>query len=165
MTVHEKMTALADCIREKTSVRGPLTLDDMKKAIDSIKENSFSGNFNSGTFTVTEDMIDGNFPIEHGLSGIPNIVLVYKEDAEKHVYKYRGFVTLNLWEEYDTDLGYIPQMSVTRVFSDTESGVTSYSNSADFPDTRKEFFAPDVSSTRKYDLGLSYRWIAIRFES
>lgn len=164
MTVHEKMTALADSIREKTSARGPLSLDDMKNAVESIKDNSFSGHFNSGTFTVSADMVNGNFSVEHGLSGIPNIVLVYKESTEKRPAKYRGFVTFNLLEEYDTDFGYIPQMTATRVYSDMESGISVFTNSPEYMDNRKIFNAPGTGSARKFDQGFEYRWIAIRFE-
>lgn len=80
MSVHEKMTAIANAIREKTGGTDALTLDQMAEAIAGI-ESGGGGGAQVLTYTAAS-LISENYlviEIEHGLGKIPTAVLAVNE--------------------------------------------------------------------------------------
>lgn len=55
MSVNEKMTAIADAIREQTNKTGLMNMDEMAAAIKSIAPELWGGKMITGSFTLAED--------------------------------------------------------------------------------------------------------------
>lgn len=81
--MNQKMTAIADAIREKTEETSPLSLDAMAMTIAGLGGLSFT----TGTFQgVTEWTTTGvesyiNFTVPHNLGKIPSFIIVFLDDS------------------------------------------------------------------------------------
>lgn len=64
----EKLTAIADAVREKTETTDALTLDAMAEAIAALET---GGGYTTGTFTLSEDTAVADLTFEHGLGKVP----------------------------------------------------------------------------------------------
>lgn len=109
MSVNEKLTAVADAIREKTGGTDALTLDGMAEAIAAIKAGG-GANMAMGEVTLTSNTTVGNSPstgyeIEHGLGETPNLVIFFFNDASLYRNCLRVFMLYparesNYWPQW-----------------------------------------------------------------
>ena len=164
MTAKEKLTALADSIREKTGATGLLSLDAMTEAVKAFEGGGLPTGWATGTFNTTAATMSGNIQIEHGLGAIPDVVVIFKELPERVTGSVRGAVRFNFGEEFDEELGYYPNLTVQHCFGDSSSSVAKLAGSVDYDDNRETFTVPALSSSYVYVPAFTYRWIAIRLE-
>lgn len=78
-SVNEKMTAIADAIRNKTGKTNKLTLDQMPLEIDSIAIGGVQSA--SGTYTLANDAVGLEIDVSN-VGFIPDLAIVYLDDAE-----------------------------------------------------------------------------------
>jgi hypothetical protein len=79
MSVNEKMTAIANAIRNKTGKTNKLTLDQMPLEIDSI--GSVGIQSASGTYTLATDAVGITIDVSN-VGFIPDLAIVYLDDSE-----------------------------------------------------------------------------------
>ena len=83
MSVYEKMTALANAIREKTGGTDLLTLDGMAEAVNGL-EIGGGAKIATGTFIPSEDLGSScDITITHNLGEIPKLAIVVREPKVK----------------------------------------------------------------------------------
>lgn len=167
-TAKEKLTALADAIREKTGETEMLSLDAMTSLVKAFEGggggSSLPSGWATGTFNTTSATMKGDFEIEHGLNAVPHIVLIFKEDPSLLGQSIRGAARFNTAEEYYEDEGlYYPVASNGRLFYDNSSGtdIVQAVDAGVSYDTDKTFKVPKNNSYY-YMPHLTYRWYAIR---
>ena len=78
-SVNEKMTAIADAIRNKTGKTDKLTLDQMPIEIDSIGSGGVQSA--SGTYTLATDAVGIEIDVSN-VGFVPDLAIVYLDDAE-----------------------------------------------------------------------------------
>lgn len=76
MSVNEKMTAIADAIREKTGESEPLSLDEMAEAIAGLSIST--GSAETGTVTASGS---ATISISHSLGKVPLLVMIYSTSS------------------------------------------------------------------------------------
>jgi hypothetical protein len=170
MTAKEKLTALADAVREKTGETGLLSLDAMTSLISSLAGgggDSLPNGWATGSFNTTPQTIKGDFEIEHGLGAVPNIIAVFCDNTNLAPYLVKGLFRLNFDDEYVEEEGlYYPTMTAGRTFyiNSTGSTITSATDAGAGFDTDKTFYVPSITTNTMYVPAFTYRWIAIRLE-
>lgn len=167
MTGKEKLTALADAIREKTGATGLLSLDAMTEAVKAFEGGGLPAGWATGTFNTTAETMYGNIQIEHDLGAIPDVVVIFREtNSALTAYAMRGVIRFNSGEEYDEEYGYYPATTAQRVFYDNSSQTTIQSTvgASDYEDNRETFCVPNGPSNTIYVPAYTYRWIAIKLE-
>ncbi|MBE6714436.1 MAG: hypothetical protein E7575_04005 [Ruminococcaceae bacterium] len=159
----EHWQSILDAFRNKTKREKLISSGELSGLIEASSVLPLYHSVSCGQFKVSEEDSYGDFPVSHGLSCIPDVIICYS-DSEKLVSgKVRGFVYMNLGEEYDEEIGYFPSYSRIAGFRDTASGIT-YSTGSVLEDTdRESFYVPRVGSSQ-YDTLCTYTWIALRFE-
>lgn len=168
MTAKEKLTALADAVREKTGETGLLTLDTMTSLISSLEGGggaSLPNGWGTGSFNTTPQTIKGDIEIEHGLDAVPDVVIVFCENTSPAGYAVRGLIRFNLSPELDEETGlYYPNDSDGRLFQFNATGTatTLLIDSGTGMDTNKTIYIPKGNSYTMYVPAFTYRWIAIK---
>lgn len=165
-TAKEKLTALADAVREKTGESKPLSLDTMTALIQALEVgDGIPEGWAMGTFTTTADTAEGDFYIEHGLGKIPNVIIIFAETEEMVGGTVMGVIRLNNGEEFGGDR-YYPLYSVGRTIcaKSSTSGIdfVQLGDSGSQEDSRTAIFVADRSGYVYYP-SFTYRWVAIRF--
>ena len=164
----QKLTALADAVREKTGETSPLSLDAMATLISALEVGGggLPEGWAMGEFVTTEETMRGGFEIEHGLGAIPNVLIIYCDSTIINRYEVRGAFRVSYNDFFDDELGlYYPEISGGRVFysgSNTSSVATTSDGDAG-ADSNLMIFVPIPSTSNvKYTPGVPYKWVAIR---
>lgn len=169
-TINEKMTTIADAIREKTGGTEPLGLDAMAAAIAALETGGglpeTVAAIDSGIFTTTSDTSAyTTIRVPHGLGEEPDAVVFYYNNAfDSYTGYYYAFLKARV-RVYDTSAGHYGIISTVCAYRTTEgyvaSGVsTSKTGSTTFTDSDFEIYLP--YSGMKLRKG-SYKWAAIKF--
>ena len=165
MTAKEKLTALADTIREKTGETGLLTLDSMTALVKALEIGgaSLPEGWATGEFTVTEDTASGDFSIEHGLGDIPNYVFIFSTASTFENGNWRMLMKVNTGKEYNPDTQrYEPTSIFSYGVKETATsfrGISCYESDVDTVD---HFVVPSQSTT-VYSPNITYKWVALCF--
>lgn len=83
MALTDKLTAIADAIREKAGTSDAMTLAGMAEAIAAIEAGGGGVKMTMGTFTLAENLVIGNnfsYEIEHGLGEEPKYFFLFKDE-------------------------------------------------------------------------------------
>lgn len=161
----------ADAIREKIGVNESISWDISRGFADAVRLIESGGlpeGWAMGQFNTTAETMVGNFPVEHGLGAMPNVVLIFGDQPHSSG-TVRGCVKFNLIEfydedyeaEYGEDYAYYPELAARRVFADSSTSITSTAGTQEFEDGRKYFTVPKHTSAMYYP-ATTYTWIAIR---
>ena len=167
-TAKEKLTALADAIREKTGEAGLLSLDDMTSLVSALEVGGgLPSGWATGQFNTTPATMYGEFEIDHGLGAVPNVVMIFCENKTLAGYVVKGVLRLNYLEEYveEEDL-YYPAISSGRMIY-CNSGGTNLMQAGDNGsglDTDRTIHIPKGGANVMYLPAFTYRWLAIRLE-
>lgn len=163
MTAKEKLTALADAVREKTGETGLLTLDAMTTLISSLEAGGggLPKGWAMGEFNTTEETSGGDFPIEHGLGAIPNYIVIWSTSPTLVANSWRMVMSVNMGMEFNEDENrYEP--SYFNSYGIRDANTTLSTNGCSISDVDGEdcFWTP--SHTRvMYSPAVTYKWIAI----
>lgn len=175
-TAKEKLTALADAVREKTRESGTLSLDRMTALINALSVGGGGSNapalpdgWDTGEFTFAQDTIgneneEGIF-ISHSLGKIPNFVFIWlNEPIANGRTQWRSITKYNLGEEVDEETGEVVPAN-SDIFGARMSNAT-HSVSRVTPDwlDRTDAFYLPYGTTTYYKAGYTYKWLAVRFE-
>lgn len=165
MTAKEKLTALADAVREKTGETASLSLDAMTALISALKVGGgLPSGIAMGEFVTTDETKGGDFSIEHGLGKMPNFVFIWTTATEHHNNCFRFVSVANLNEIYDDEIGeYYPKSNAQYSIADTASSFRNTPCSRNYYDNKDVFWLPDTLN-RYYYPGIPYKWIAVRIE-
>ena len=173
-TAKEKLTALADAVREKTGETSPLSLDAMTALVKAIEIGGDGGpalpeGWDTGEFTFAEDTMgnetDEGIFIAHKLKKIPNFVFIWlNEPIAMGRNQWRAIVKYNLGEDVDEETGEVTPSN----FNAVGMRMTNYDNSAtklspDWLDRTDAFYLPYYTVTY-YKAGCNYKWLAVRLE-
>ncbi len=90
MALTDKLTAIANAIREKGGTSEPLTLDQMAAAITAIEAGGGVA-ITSGSFTLSADSAK-RYDVQHGLGTVPKVILCWVSDYEVSA----GYLTLGV---------------------------------------------------------------------
>ncbi|MBR6676139.1 MAG: hypothetical protein IKL24_02275 [Clostridia bacterium] len=170
-TAKEKLTALADAVREKTGEGGKLSLDRMTALIKalSVGEGDLPDGWDTGSFTFSEDTLgdenENGIFIDHKLGKIPNFVFIWLNDPlAMGRNQWRAIVKYNLGEDVDEETGEVTP-SYFDVVGMRMSNATHTATrvSPDWLDRTDAFYLPYYTSTY-YKAGYTYNWLAVRFE-
>ena len=165
MTAKEKLTALADAVREKTGEAGMLSLDAMTALVRGIEAGGLPKGWATGQFNTTSATVNGEFEIEHGLNAVPHVVIVFCENPTPTNYLIHSFFRVNNLEEYvEEEELYYPSITSGRLFYYNSTGKTfvQTSDGGIGMDTDKTIFIPKGTTSTLYLPIFTYRWIAIR---
>lgn len=165
MSAKEKLTALADAIRDKTGLSSPLSLDAMTEAILNINESSLPYGWETGTFIPTEETKTGDFYITNTLSSVPSVFIILRDDPSHISNSVRGVFRVNSNIVFDEEISdYYPKNSSGRLFYDNENGtnIISIADNGSGGDTSKEILIPMGTTYTAYTPGVVYRWFAIK---
>lgn len=170
MTAKEKLTALADAIREKTSITSPLSLDAMTAAVSALSAGSLPEGWSTGEFSTDGTTEDGGFRIEHGLGRIPEFVLILRCQNDLISQSVHGVIRINTGEELDSDFGseigeegYVASACSQRILYDNSSATDiSATAGEDGWDSRLTLEVPTLSQAT-YTQGCTYLWLCISF--
>ena len=165
-TAKEKLTALADAVREKTGETGLLSLDAMTTLIQALEVGGggLPTGWATGEFVTTDETKGGNFNIEHGMGKMPNFIFIWSTATELVNRQVRCVMKANLGEEYDEEIGYYPPYYNLYMFRDSNSGFGNVSGgNCDYDDNRDTFCVPTASTTYYYPT-TTFKWLAIRIE-
>lgn len=164
-TAKEKLTALADAVREKTGETSPLSLDAMTSLIMTLGSGSgLPVGITMGEFVTTEETKNGGFSIEHGLGKMPNYVFIWSSDINLQSFCFRTVMKANLYETFDEESGETyPEAEARYGLSDTVVTFRNQPCTISYYDDKNVFWLPDATS-RFYRPGIPYKWIAIRIE-
>lgn len=161
MTAKEKLTSLADAVREKTGETGPLSLDSMTSLIKELEVGGLPIGWATGEFKTTEETTNGDFIVTHGLSDIPNYVFIWSTAAAHVNGRWRMVMKVNMGKEYNEDF---QRYEPTSVFSygvkETATAFRASSCSEWDVDTVDYFIVPSQSTT-VYPPDTTYKWVAI----
>lgn len=164
MALIEKLTGIADAIREKNGETGAMTLDGMKVAIEALE---LGGNVRiaTGTYTAASNQAVSAVAFEHGLGRIPDFVMIYENGVFNPGASVTTCVLLNEFAAVK------PNGDLTRASHGIRAGVDCYYGSAsasntNITDQKINFYGilrrSDTSSliAGNYYAGKTYRWIA-----
>lgn len=104
MSVNEKMTAIADAIRDKTGGTDPLTLDAMAEAIAGIEAGEGSSGGASGIYMakITPAEYKGELTIQHNLNTTDILyVAAWVETLGDYVPDTNGITLCKMWAKTD----------------------------------------------------------------
>ena len=164
MTAKEKLTALADAIREASDTATPLSLDGMTALVRALGKGGLSTGITMGEFVTTDETKAGNIPIEHGLGEMPNFVFIWSTDTNYSNSCFRCVMTANLKEITDEETGEVgPESNFSLSIVDTTITFRNQSCNADYYDDKDVFWLPDANG-KYYRPGTPHKWIAIRIE-
>ena len=165
MALTDKLTAIADAIREKTGGTGPLTLAEMPLAIANIKNGSDGGGLPSGvtalasgTLTPATD-VTATLNQPHGLGVAPNFFFLYAEGQPLNPADFNYYIThqFGMAQAY-TGTGANGAFRIARysngtLFNTIQSAIAA----AAFNETS---FPIHASSTYSLKAGVTYHWVA-----
>ena len=96
MALTDKLTAIANAIREKTGNTGSLTLEQMVTEITGIEVGGGGVAITTGTFTLSADSTK-RYDVQHGLGAVPKVILCWVSD-----YEYTaGYLTIGAGAYFD----------------------------------------------------------------
>ena len=182
------LTQIADAIREKGGTSGSLSFPEaMAAAIAAIEaggsggEYDFSGLNNpithalSGTITVASDIRALTIRIDDSLY-LPRIVVCYAETAVSGASYVNKMLVLGMADDPETEYETGPVGGTcyygtgTSAYSNFNSANSLYNNSSVYrmmstDATGWKLYAPQTSSTsssaKKFEAGITYRWMAL----
>jgi hypothetical protein len=96
MALTDKLTAIANAIREKTGKTESLTLDQMVTEITGIEVGGGGVAITTGTFTLSADSAK-RYDVQHGLGAVPKVILCWVSDYETTA----GYFTLGAGAYFD----------------------------------------------------------------
>ena len=161
MTAKEKLTSLADAVREKTGKTELLSLDAMTSLINGIEVGGLPTGWSTGEFKTSQESAAGDFNIFHGLSDIPNFVFIWSTSPTLKNGTWRMVMKVNMGKEYNEDF---QRYEPTSVFSygvrEIGTAFRASSCSETDVDTVDYFIVPSQSTT-VYSPEITYNWVAI----
>ncbi len=168
MTAKEKLCALADAIREKTGETGLLTLDKMTELVSALGAGSeivLPEGWAMGEFNTTEETAQGDFPIAHGLSDIPNYIFIWSTAPTYTHGSWRMLMKVNLGKTYNEET---KRYEPTDIFSygvreTTTAFRASTCSESDVDDT--DYFMVPSQTSSVYPPDITYKWVAIHCSS
>ena len=166
-TAKQKLTALADAVREKTGETSPLSLDAMATLISALEVGGggLPSGWATGTFNnLIPDEFDSIY-IEHGLGAVPDVVILFDETLELEPGIIHADLHINYSSSYDEETGeYYAFDTNGRMFfgASTVAGIK-YNSSNSF-DTDK-YISFYTNSNGVFAPSHTYRWIAIKQEA
>lgn len=175
MTAKEKLTALADAVREKTGETGLLSLDSMTSLIKALNiggGTSLPHGWAMGEFNTTEATAEGGFKIEHGLGTVPEYILIWSTATEPISGAWRMLVKVNVGKEYNPEAEdadgniygrYEPLNVMDYGAKDMGTGVRATPCDANDVDDDTYIDVPFYTNT-VYPPDITYRWLAVTLE-
>jgi hypothetical protein len=118
-----------------------------------------------GEFAISPATPFGEYQIEHTLGVIPNLILIYRDDARDDYYNgtVRACLKMNVHIYYDRDEDiYFPDTEIIRGFYDTNVAVQQVAGATPDVDTDTYFYVPKISN-KVYVPADTYKWVAIAY--
>ncbi len=168
-TAKEKLTALANTVREMTGEKGPLSIDKMTQLLSHFKVSGIADGWDMGELTLSENIIgnesDEGYAIPHKLGKIPNFVLIWLNDPQPNGRnQWRAVLKCNIGDDIDGETGEVSP----KEFYSVGMRMSNYTHSTTTLDTygldsTEVFYLPFYGNTY-YKTGSPYKWLAFRIE-